>query len=70
MKKLDAHKQGLFAFILDNLQNPLNNLLGFTRVITENIESYSKEEIKSNRNLKWGFCAGVVVSVVFKLIAD
>lgn len=48
LKEFAAHKQRLFAFILHNLQNPLNTLLGFIRVITENIESYSKEEIKSN----------------------
>lgn len=48
LKELAAHKQRLFSFILHNLQNPLNTLLGFIRVITENIESYSKEDIKSN----------------------
>jgi two-component system sensor histidine kinase/response regulator len=48
LKTLDAHKQRLFSFILQHLQNPLNRLLGFIRVISENIASYSKEEIKSN----------------------
>jgi two-component system sensor histidine kinase/response regulator len=48
LKKYDACKQKLFAFISHDLQNPLNKLLGFTRVIIENLREYSQEEIEAN----------------------
>jgi two-component system sensor histidine kinase/response regulator len=48
LRKINAHKEKLFSFISQDLQSPLNRLLGFARLIIENVDDYSKEEIKGN----------------------
>ncbi len=48
LEELNACKQTFFGYISSELQNPLNSLLGFTRVLLENIDHYSKEQVKSD----------------------
>jgi two-component system sensor histidine kinase/response regulator len=48
LKQDEICKQKLFSFISQDLQNPLNKLLGFTRLIIENLHEYSQEEIEAN----------------------
>ena len=46
--ELIAGKETLFAYISSDLQPPLNALLGFVRVLLENLEHYGKEQISSD----------------------
>lgn len=48
LEALDACKQTFFGYISSDLQPPLNSLLGFVRMLLENLERYSKEQIKSD----------------------
>lgn len=48
IEELEQCKQTFFAYISSELQQPINSLLGFTRVILENLEHYSKEQLKSD----------------------
>jgi len=48
IKTLQAYKEKLFAFISEDLQHPLNKLLGFIRLIAKNLDNYNKDTIKSH----------------------
>ncbi len=48
IEELEQCKQTFFAYISAELQQPINSLLGFTRMILENLEHYSKEQLKSD----------------------
>ena len=48
IEELEQCKQTFFGYITSELQQPINSLLGFTRMILENIEHYSKEQLKSD----------------------
>ena len=43
-----ACKETFFTYIFSDLQPPLNALLGFVRVLLENLEHYGKEQISSD----------------------
>jgi len=48
LDELNACKQAFFGYISSDLQPPLNSLLGFVRMLLENVDHYSKEQIKSD----------------------
>ena len=48
IEELEQCKQTFFGYISSELQQPINTLLGFTRMLLENIEHYSKEQLKSD----------------------
>lgn len=47
LKKLGATKDRFFSIIAHDLRNPFNALLGFTEMLSQNIDEFSKEEIKT-----------------------
>ena len=48
IEELEQCKQTFFAYISAELQQPINSILGFSRMILENLEHYSKEQLKSD----------------------
>lgn len=48
LAEMSACKETFFTYISSDLQPPLNALLGFVRVLLENLEHYGKEQITSD----------------------
>lgn len=51
LKNLNATKDKFFSIISHDLRNPFNNLLGLSRQLRENIDSYSSEELRERIKL-------------------
>lgn len=51
LKNLNASKDQLFSLISHDLRNPFNSLLGFADILTTEIDSLTKEEIKEYINV-------------------
>jgi len=47
LEEANASKDKFFSIIAHDLRSPFNWLIGLTRIIVENIETYSKDEIKN-----------------------
>ncbi|MBK3518128.1 PAS domain-containing protein [Carboxylicivirga marina] len=47
LKELNATKDKLFSIIAHDIKNPFNSILGFASLLKNNLELYSKEEIKA-----------------------
>ena len=48
LDELQTCKQTFFSYISSELQTPFHTLLGFTRVLLENLDRYGKDQIKSD----------------------
>lgn len=48
IEELEQCKQTFFSYISTELQQPIDSILGFSRMILENLEHYSKEQLKSD----------------------
>jgi PAS domain S-box-containing protein len=46
LRQLNADKVRFISILGHDLKNPFNNILGFTKILTDEIESFNKEEIK------------------------
>ncbi|TRX70785.1 PAS domain S-box protein [Carboxylicivirga sp. M1479] len=46
LKELNATKDKLFSIIAHDIKNPFNSILGFTSLLKNNLDYYTKEEIK------------------------
>ncbi|MBR8534523.1 PAS domain S-box protein [Carboxylicivirga sediminis] len=47
LKELNATKDKLFSIIAHDIKNPFNSILGFSGLLKNNLDNYSREEIKS-----------------------
>ncbi len=47
LKELNATKDKLFSIIAHDIKNPFNSILGFSGLLKNNLDNYSKEEIKT-----------------------
>jgi len=65
LKELNATKDKLFSIIAHDIKNPFNSILGFTGLLKNNLDSYSKSEIES-------FVGQIAVSSenLYKLLDD
>ncbi|MEI6694759.1 MAG: hybrid sensor histidine kinase/response regulator [Bacteroidota bacterium] len=46
LQKLNAEKDKFFSIIAHDLRNPFNSFLGFTQIMAENLQKFSKDEIQ------------------------
>ncbi|WP_430811759.1 MULTISPECIES: PAS domain-containing sensor histidine kinase [unclassified Carboxylicivirga] len=65
LKELNTTKDKLFSIIAHDIKNPFNSILGFSSLLRDNLESYSRVEIKQ-------FIEQISVSSerVYKLLDD
>ncbi len=47
LKELNATKDKLFSIIAHDIKNPFNSILGFSGLLKNNLDNYSREEIKT-----------------------